>query len=110
MAFQLVRRHLLSYKKETTTFGMRLKWSFHDVVHDVHREEIGKLATKLSGAPPGHPDYLAHYKPAQKKIEEGLTEEMRVKYTADAKRWSETAPPASVKLRYVPMLWTLGND
>jgi hypothetical protein len=110
MASQLVRRHLLSYRKGNTSFGIRTKWSYLDVVQDNHRDEVDKVAAKLSGTKPGDPAYIANYKPALKMVEEGLTEEMRIKYRADAKRWSEKAPPPSVQLRCVKLLGTLGND
>jgi hypothetical protein len=79
-------------------------------VQDNHREELDLLAAELSGAKSGEQAYIASYKPALKKIEEGLTEEMRTKYRAEAKQWSEMAPPPSVQRRCVQMLWTLGDD
>jgi hypothetical protein len=80
---------------------VRTKWSYLDVVQDKHRDELDKLAAELSGAKSGEPAYIGNYKRALKDVEIKLTDEMRAKYRAEAKKWSEWKPPPSVQRRYV---------
>jgi hypothetical protein len=55
-------------------------WTYKDLVVDVHRKELDKMAAELSGSKPGSAAYIACYGKALKTIEEGLDEETRVKY------------------------------
>ena len=68
---------------------------------DIHRLEIDKMAAELSGSKPGSAAYLGCYRRAVKTIEEGLDEETRRKYLAQAKKWSEEKPPPRQQQRYV---------
>ena len=72
-----------------------------DIVVDSHRKELNEMAAELSGAKPGSVAHLSCYKKALKAIEEGLDEETRVKYRAEAKKWSEQKPPPRQQQRYV---------
>lgn len=72
-----------------------------DVVMENHRKEIDELAAELSGSKSGSHAYISHYRTALSTTEKGLTDEIRVKYRADAQRWSEEKPPPSVQRRYV---------
>ena len=47
----------------------------------------------MSESKPGSPAYLAHYKKAFKTIKDGLDRDMRVKYQAEAKKWTEHRLP-----------------
>ena len=68
---------------------------------DIHRLEIDKMAAELSESKPGSAAYLGCYRRAVKTIEEGLDEETRQKYLAQAKKWSEEKPPPRQQQRYV---------
>ena len=59
------------------------------------------MAAELSGAKAGSVAYIACYGKALKTIEEGLDEEMRVRYRAEAKQWSEHKPPPRQQQRFV---------
>lgn len=59
------------------------------------------MAAELSGSKPGSVAYIACYGKAIKMIEEGLDEETRIKYRAEAKQWSEHMPPPRQQQRYV---------
>lgn len=101
---QLVRRYLFGSARpprKKSIFSLRKKWSYRDVVQDKHRAEINKLAAELSGSGPGSLDYLSQYKAAFATVEGSLTDEVRMKYRADAITWSDEKPPASVQYRYV---------
>ena len=63
--------------------------------------ELDKLATKMSGCPPGSREYLACYRVAVSTVEKGLTDELRIKYKADAQKWMDEKPPPAVQRRYV---------
>ena len=60
---------------------------------DVHRQELNKMASEMSGSKAGSVAYIACYAKALKTIEEGLDEDTRIKYRAEAKQWSEYKPP-----------------
>ena len=47
----------------------------------------------MSESKPGSPAYLACYKKAFKTIKDRLDKDMRVKYQAEAKKWTEHRPP-----------------
>lgn len=68
---------------------------------DVHRLEIDKMAAEMSESKPGSGAYLGCYKKAIKAIEEGLDEDTRQKYRAQATKWSEQQPPPRQQQRYV---------
>jgi hypothetical protein len=76
------------------------KWRYNDILIDVHRKEIDKMATEMSESKPGSGAYLGCYRRAIKTIEEGLDEETRQKYRAQAKKWSEQKPPPRQQQRY----------
>lgn len=59
------------------------------------------MAIELSGSRPGSAAYLGCYKKAIKTISEGLDEETKAKYRADAKKWTEQKPPPGEQQRYV---------
>ena len=61
---------------------------------DFHQEEIDKKATKLSGEKSGSKEYLSWYHRAYTTIEKEFSEEMWIKYRAEAKRWSTQMPPS----------------
>jgi hypothetical protein len=87
--------------KSKSTFGMRTKWSYRDVLQLMHREELNDLAAKISGSLPGTSSYIGSYKAAFKEIEADLSEELRVKYKAEARKWTDEKPPHSEQCRYV---------
>ncbi|KAH9027300.1 hypothetical protein EDB84DRAFT_1563480 [Lactarius hengduanensis] len=92
----LVRRYLLNKcRRDRKKFNFRGKeWTYRDILVDHHREELDKMAVEMSGSAPGSPHYLGFYQKAIKLIDEGLDEETRVKYRAEAKKWAEkTVPP-----------------
>ena len=60
---------------------------------DVHHQELDKMASEMSGLKAGLVAYIACYVKALKTIEEGLDEDTRIKYRAEAKQWSEYKPP-----------------
>lgn len=64
------------------------------------REEINKLAAKLSSSPEGSTKFITWYQKAVSKVVDDLSEEMREKYQALAKIWTEQAPPRAVQQRY----------
>jgi hypothetical protein len=68
---------------------------------DEHREDIDAMAATMSKSDPGSRAYLACYKNAIKVVEEGLDDETRLKYRAEAKKWSEQQPPPQHQRRYV---------
>jgi hypothetical protein len=70
-------------------------------VQENHREEIDKLAAELSGEKPGSHRYIACYSTAVSAIEKQLTDEVLIKYKADAQKWSDEKPPPLVQRRYV---------
>ena len=55
-------------------------WTENDIIIDIHRNEVDKLAAKMSGSKAGSPAYLAYYKKAFKTIKDGSDEDTRVKY------------------------------
>ncbi|KAH9030877.1 hypothetical protein EDB85DRAFT_2146391 [Lactarius pseudohatsudake] len=69
------------------------KWTYYDILVDRHREELDKMAIKMSKSRAGSAAYLGFYKKALKLVHEGLDEETRVKYRAEAKIWEEQKPP-----------------
>jgi hypothetical protein len=67
----------------------------------MHRKELDEMAVEMSESKAGSAAYLGCYKKAIKTINEGLDEETRVKYRADAKKWTEQKPPPRQQQRYV---------
>ena len=59
------------------------------------------MAAEMSESKPGSGAYLGCYKKAIKAIEEGLDEDTRQKYRAQAMKWSEQQPPPHQQQRYV---------
>ena len=47
---------------------------------DVHRQELDKMASEMSGSKVGSVAYITCYAKALKMIEEGLDEDTRIKY------------------------------
>jgi hypothetical protein len=82
-------------------FGRRTKWTYHDIVQAMHREEVDKLAAKMSGDKSGSIAYLSYYRTALNKVAGELSEELQTKYKAEAKQWTDQKPPPLEQLRYV---------
>ncbi|KAH9166667.1 hypothetical protein EDB89DRAFT_2075607 [Lactarius sanguifluus] len=92
----LVCRYLFNKCRQVhKKFHFRTKeWTYRDILVDRHQAEIDKMAVDMSGELSGSVGYLTCYKKAMKVIEEGLDEETRVEYRAEAKKWAEQeAPP-----------------
>jgi hypothetical protein len=51
------------------------------------------MAADMAGSKAGTGAYLGYYKKALKQIDEGLDEETRMEYQAQAKKWTEQKPP-----------------
>ena len=68
---------------------------------DFHQVEIDKKAVELCGDKAGSDGYLGCYQMAYNVIEKELSEETRIKYRADAKKWSTQLPPPLVQRWYV---------
>lgn len=64
-------------------------------------QEIHVLAVKLSKNVPGSLPYLRFYNRARSQVEKGLTDDVRQKYKAMAKEWSEAQLPPNMQQRYV---------
>ena len=77
------------------------KWSYHEVMIAMHREELHELATELSQTAPGSLDFLKSYHEARKQVEQKLTDAERQEYKAMAKEWSEKRLPPLMQRRYV---------
>ena len=56
------------------------KWTYNDILVDVHQKEIDKMAAEMSESKVGLAAYLGCYKKAIKTIQEGLDEETWQKY------------------------------
>ena len=74
-------------------------WTENDIFIDIHRDEVDKLAAEMSGSKAGLPAYLAYYEKAFKTIKDGLDKDTRVKYQAEAKKWTEHRPPPREQMR-----------
>ncbi|KAF8264606.1 hypothetical protein EI94DRAFT_1805643 [Lactarius quietus] len=79
--------------KKKSTLNLGRKWTYHDIVMDVHRKELHIMALSMSNSAAGLAEYLGCYQKAVKTIFGGLTEEEITKYKAQAKRWTEDKPP-----------------
>jgi hypothetical protein len=66
----------------------------------MHRQEIDRLAVKLSKNVPGSLQYLRNYNRARSAVERKLTDNQRQKYKAMAKEWSEIQLPPNMQQRY----------
>ena len=98
----MVRRYLfLKTKRDRKTPAFHRNWTYREIVVDVHRKELDKMAAELLGSKLGSPAYIACYGKAFKTIEEGLDEETWVKYRSEAKQWSEHKPPPRQQQRCV---------
>jgi hypothetical protein len=69
------------------------KWTYRDILIDIHRKELDEMAVMMLDSRPGLGPYLGCYKNAVKTIDKGLDEETRVKYRAEARKWTEQKPP-----------------
>ena len=86
-------------KKSALKFGR--KWTYADVVTDLHREEIHVMALSMSNSKAGSTDYLKSYRKALKIVEESFSEATKLKYRAQAKKWTEDKPPPRQQQKYV---------
>lgn len=59
------------------------------------------MAVEMSGSKAGSAAYLGCYQRAIKSIDQRLDEETRVKYRAEATKWTEQIPPPRQQQRYV---------
>jgi hypothetical protein len=99
---KVVRRLLhVRGRRERKTFTFVKKWTYNDVLIDIHRKELDEMAAEMSQSKAGSAAYLGCYKKAVKTINEGLDEDTRVKYRAEAKKWSEQMPPPRKQQQYV---------
>ena len=87
--------------KSKCTFRMGKKWAYLEVVRFNHTKELKNLAIEWLGSQQGFPAFLATYKPALKEVEKSLSEELRIKYRADAIKWTNDKPPRSEQYWYV---------
>jgi hypothetical protein len=71
---------------------------------DVHRAELDEMAVSMSKSKPGSPSYLACYQKAVKTIDDQLDDATRVKYRADAKKWTEQKPPPLQQQQYARVI------
>ncbi|KAF8256753.1 hypothetical protein EI94DRAFT_1710295 [Lactarius quietus] len=91
----LVRWYLYNkgrWSKKKSTLNLGRKWTYRDIVMDVHRKELHIIALSRSNSAAGSAEYLGCYQKAVKTIFSGLTEEEITKYKAQAKRWTEVKP------------------
>ena len=77
------------------------KWTYLDVVTDMHREDVYALTLELSSEKPGSPLFLAAYRAALTQFEKTLDDDQRRTYKAMAKDWTEKMPPSGMQRRYV---------
>lgn len=67
---------------------------------DFHREELHKMAMELSKEKAGSSKYISCYRKALKLVEERLDDLTRVRYRAEARKWTEDMPPCRQQQRY----------
>ncbi|KAF8266975.1 hypothetical protein EI94DRAFT_1802293 [Lactarius quietus] len=79
--------------KKKSTLNLGRKWTYRDIVMDVHCKELHIMALSMSNSAAGSAEYLGCYQKAVKTIFGGLTEEEITKYKAQAKRWTKDNPP-----------------
>ncbi|KAH9031104.1 hypothetical protein EDB85DRAFT_2146272 [Lactarius pseudohatsudake] len=92
----LVRRYLYNKgrrAKKRSTLNLGRRWTYRDIMMDVHRQELHTMTLSLSDSKGGSDKYLGCYRKALKIIEKGLSEETKDKYRAQAKKWTEEIPP-----------------
>ena len=77
------------------------KWTYLDVMTDMHQEDIYALTLELSSEKPGSPLFLATYRAALAQFEKTLDNDQRRTYKAMAKDWMEKMPPLGMQQRYV---------
>ena len=80
-------------RRNNKSQSCRRVWTENDIFIDIHRDEVDKLAAEMSGSKAGLPAYLAYYEKAFKTVKDGLDKDTRVKYQAEAKKWTEHRPP-----------------
>ncbi|KAH9179081.1 hypothetical protein EDB89DRAFT_1901132 [Lactarius sanguifluus] len=73
---------------------------------EIVETELDKMAIEMSGSPSGSSRYLGFYQKAIKLVEEGLDEETRVKYRAEAKTWAEKQCLLGSSSDHVPPIWS----
>src|ERR1700761_8258826 len=71
------------------------------ILIDNNRKEINEKVEELAQSGSGSPAYIACYSKAVKAIEENLDEATRVKYQADANKWSQQKPPPQKQMQYI---------
>jgi len=76
------------------------RWSYLDIVTAMHREQISKLAAKLSNSAPGSSPFLSAYKRARSKVAKNLPKSLCQRYHVMAKEWSEKVLPPRMQQRY----------
>ncbi|KAH9035545.1 hypothetical protein EDB85DRAFT_1889308 [Lactarius pseudohatsudake] len=92
----LVRRYLYNKgrrAKKSSTLNLGRRWTYRDIVMDVHRQELHTMTLSLSDSKGGSDKYLACYQKALKIVQAGLSQETKEKYRAQAKKWTEDIPP-----------------
>ncbi|KAF8258204.1 hypothetical protein EI94DRAFT_1708190 [Lactarius quietus] len=95
-----VHRYLqMKCRRDQKTPIFHKKWTFSDIVINVHHEEFDKMAAKMLGCKAGSPAYLRCYKKALKIIEDRMDNNDKVKYQADTKKWTKHKPPPQQQLR-----------
>ncbi|KAH9173118.1 hypothetical protein EDB89DRAFT_2069116 [Lactarius sanguifluus] len=80
MSFQLVRRYLHNkgrQAKKRSALNLGRRWTYRDIVMDVHHQELHTMTLSLSNS----------------KGRDGLSQETKEKYRAQAKKWMEDIPP-----------------
>ncbi|KAI9445920.1 hypothetical protein H4582DRAFT_2069240 [Lactarius indigo] len=90
----LVRQYLYNKgrrAKKKSTLNLGKRWTYLDVVMDAHHEELHIMTLSLSDSKGGSPGYLGCYRKALKTVEEGLSEETKAQYRAQAKSGQKTS-------------------
>jgi hypothetical protein len=87
--------------KKASALTLGRKWTFRDVVIDVHRGELHNMALSMSDSKAGSPDYLQCYQKALKTILDGLSDDDKSKYRAQAKKLTEETLLPRQQIRYV---------
>jgi hypothetical protein len=68
---------------------------------DVYRDELHKMALSMSEKRSGSPEYLRCYQKALKTIVDGLSDDDKAKYRAQAKKLTEEVLLPRQQIRYV---------
>ncbi|KAH9069434.1 hypothetical protein EDB83DRAFT_2314458 [Lactarius deliciosus] len=76
-------RHYLYNKgrraKKSSTLNLGRRWTYRDIVSDVHHQELHTMTLSLSDSKGGSDKYLACYQKALKILQEGLSQETKEK-------------------------------